>query len=657
MTEPNIPIDESPPIDELQTEDVLEGFLSDEARQRLDNTISRVYNIAETWRPVSEAIQSVVSTAALVEETTRPVREMASRIMESLDPLRSGLQQHIEGQLLYSVGVGVSDTEQANQLNHEIEVIKSITSETIEDRYEKEVYGLFSGAATLSDYDQRVSLYNLASKDVKEQVDSITNRKMPVMSEFIEAIRKDHSSLFASIDSGEITLAELGITPEQEKEQRAHLFQRDMTEIYAFLYELKREKRAYARRKDSNKTAVSTGLFIANDHLTNALARRGENHIRPQDYFSDEPIKVKSGLGGWTELVVSTDADINDVYETYQISDRFRYWADAYYALAFENPGEPIRGTEVLLRNGYSNPYSPSAVSTIEDAAKHLYKGVKTHLWTDVSNEIPLGKKKNAYKRTQAIQSQAIIDGDFTLEEWTDEKGNTYKDFSIVLKGSPEECLPLAHLAAERGQLATAAEDEIAFRTIKKLDTDDRQIWRYILRQSKEKKTSNTIYFSTMWPTLELKEPDYLKPILDKNGNPVMEPVLDKNGNPKKDENGEVKTKPKSQVMTYQKAKDEIRFNPKIDQKEKDRQIAALERKRKIAINSQQNRKLNKLEAMLDEAQSDSGIDAYSKKEITFPKKIKSWKRVEDSKGKWIGIKIIPLDKETGQEKPSNKSS
>lgn len=592
----------------------------------LNNDYQKIMQTDQDYR--LKAKQTLQKSVTGFEKSIREARETILEIIDPDSTLNAHLKEILE----------IKPTELYSRRSHQLLTAGPLPLPEIQN-----VMGNLSFWRFFSDSD----FYKDMEPDL-ERINPIAIELQRKLFMFTEKFVIEHYRLLADIDAGERSTEGLGITEEELAQQKAHQFSSDLLEIYEFMYSI--NAKTYRRRKDENKTAVSTGLFIANDHITNALTRRGDNHIAPQDYFSGEYVRVNSGLGGYTELLVTTDSDINEVYENYQLSDRFRYWADAYYALAFENPGEPIRGTEILERNGYSNPYDPSATKAIEDAIRNLDKGIRTRIATDVSNEVIQGKKKNAYRRNQAIKLQPIIDGKITLEEWTDDKGKKYKDFSISLNGSPDESLPLANLAAERHQLARATEEEITFHTIPNLDTDDRQIWRYILRQLKEKKTSNNIYFSTMWKTLELKEPEYLKPILDEKGNPVLETIIDKDGNPKTGKDGKPKTREKKLAMTYQDAKNEILADPKLDRKAKDKQLAALERKRKIAINSQRNRKTKKLEAMLDEAQTDRGISCYSKNEITFPKKIKAWKPIYDGKNKWVGIAVTPLPKSKTEE-------
>lgn len=369
----------------------------------------------------------------------------------------------------------------------------------------------------------------------------------------------------------------------------------------------------YSRRREANLKGEET--YLMNDPITNALMGRHENHITADQYFSKNAIRVKAGKKRTMWLSLTTEEQIDKAYEEYQVSDRTRYWLDALYTVAYSNPGEKIYGTDLLAKNGYSNPYDDHAIEALEDAARNISKARKTTVFVDVSNQ--KATRKNAV-RVKATRLQPLVDGVITLEEWRTIGGRTFRDFSIELNKSPEESLPLANAAIQAGYFTTVQDSEFDFHTVRELTLNDRQMWRYILRRIKEKGTSNRILFETMFRDLDLD-----------SGKTTIET---------KDDNGKVV----KMKVPFREARNRIQ-RATIPREEKDSRLKALSAKEKKSERERNARMLAKLEKMLNEAKTDHGIDCYTKKEVTFPKKIRGWKYVRDDHMHIIGVDVVPL--------------
>ena len=116
-----------------------------------------------------------------------------------------------------------------------------------------------------------------------------------------------------------------------------------------------------------------------------------------------------------------------------------------------------------------------------------------------------------------------MVNGIIDLDEYTEDDGNVLRDFTVNLQTKePAEALPLARYAKARGMLTTVEKGDYTFDSIKRLRTDDRQMWAYILRIVRSRKLRGTILFDTMWRNLELEESDTSEyEDVDKQGNPL----------------------------------------------------------------------------------------------------------------------------------------
>ena len=91
-------------------------------------------------------------------------------------------------------------------------------------------------------------------------------------------------------------------------------------------------------------------------------------------------------------------------------------------------------------------------------------------------------------------------------------KDGEMEDFRIELNvrnGEPLSALPLAVYAYSKRQLLTFSRDDFRFDGLR-LSTEHRRMWLYVLRRLREKGTSNTIVFKTMFDEMGL-DPDRSK--------------------------------------------------------------------------------------------------------------------------------------------------
>lgn len=282
-------------------------------------------------------------------------------------------------------------------------------------------------------------------------------------------------------------------------------------------------KSEYTRKSGGNVT--SAGLLAMTGPLTNALMGRHEGSISPEQYFTKDSVRVNTGSGGYVMLDVRAgdETEIDAAYREYRLNDRDRFWLDPLYTLAIKNGRRTIEGSEILKLRGYANPYAESSATTMADALKSISKAISTRVAIDVSGEKRNRRKGNA-KLVSSIRLQPVVNATVDLDRYEDEDG-AVKDFTINLQTSePIESLPLAKYEMARKMLTTVSADDFDFKSVKKLTTDDRQMWSYVLRTIKSEQLSGTILFETMWRNLELQEPDVSPYAYVRDGIPLDKP-------------------------------------------------------------------------------------------------------------------------------------
>lgn len=377
---------------------------------------------------------------------------------------------------------------------------------------------------------------------------------------------------------------------------------------------IRRILRGDYQRKDSGNVSI-TSIQLMTGPITNALMARNEGHITPRSYFENGGVEVNTGAGGHVMVDVTADSSVavNSPYREYQLTDRDRFWLDPLYTLAIEEGRTEVYGSEILKLRGYANPYDDSAASAMADAAASIDKASATRLWIDVTEE-RRNKRKGRGKLIQAMAPTGVVDGKVileTLEEETEDgKTRRVRDFCVKLNArNPEDSLPIAKYERTRGMFTTAIKSDFTFTSVRKLTTDDRQMWSYVLRIIKAKRLSGTILFETMWRNLELREPE-ISPYayLDRQKRPLDRPLRD-GGKPIPEAEAELATEEE------------------------------LERRRNEAVRRQHDRMLKKLEKMLNEKQALKKKGAERDAAI-----LQKWEYVTNkSTGSVEGLKITRL--------------
>ena len=274
--------------------------------------------------------------------------------------------------------------------------------------------------------------------------------------------------------------------------------------VYSIVYPQKRQ------RRKSNVTTKQ--VVMPNDAITNAFFGRESNAIQPWDYFNhDTPKKalpVATGNNGYANVIVIQDANttIDAAIETYRMTPEDRFWLEAICSLARDGY-KVISGSDLLKFNGYQNPYQASAQETMRRAYQSVRKMHYMRIAIDTTKE----NSKRYPNLSKSYDEQPLVDCGWRVMRFED--GSL--DFEIVLNlmrdGTPLGALPLAVYAADKNQLLLAERTDFEFRTVKRLELHQRLMWRYVLRRMKDKTTSTTIVFDTIFKNIGLDDLDRFK--------------------------------------------------------------------------------------------------------------------------------------------------
>jgi len=377
----------------------------------------------------------------------------------------------------------------------------------------------------------------------------------------------------------------------------------------------RRTKREYRRRKGTNVTTHALDVVI--DPLTNALT--DGKTFKPQDYFSGKPVKVNTGNGGHALLTIyaGDDVDIDAAYSAYGIDDRTRFWLDPLYKLAYEGH-TVITGSDLLKANRITNPYKEESQGAMRDALENITKATSTRILVDLSHEKRNQRRGNA-RIINSAGLRSIVGASIDLDTLETENGEVVRDFTINLltkDGNVGDALPLAEYARSRGMLTTVSEEDSTF-TGMRVDLDQRQMWRYVLRRIQSKTLSGTILFSTMWDILDVEDPD-----VSEWEDPAAVRAVDKQIGTARESLSAYEEEPPealvAEIESLEARREELTSKRASD--------TVISRRRADAVRKKRERMLTALEKMLDQ-----------KKGILF----KSWSWHKDADGKVDGIKIV----------------
>jgi len=274
--------------------------------------------------------------------------------------------------------------------------------------------------------------------------------------------------------------------------------------IYSIVYPQKR------RRRKSNVTTKQ--VVMPNDAITNAFFGRESNAIQPWDYFnhdtSKKALSVATSNNGHANVVVIHDAEttIDAAIETYRMTPEDRFWLEAICSLARDGY-TVISGSDLLKFNGYQNPYQTSARDTMRRAYQSVRKMHRMRIAIDTTKE----NSKRYPNLAKSYDEQPLVDCGWRVMRFDDESLDFEITLNLTKDGTPLGALPLAVYARDKKQLLLAKRTDFEFKTIGKLTLEHRLMWRYVLRRMKDKTTSPTIVFDTIFKNIGLENVDRQK--------------------------------------------------------------------------------------------------------------------------------------------------
>lgn len=309
---------------------------------------------------------------------------------------------------------------------------------------------------------------------------------------------------------GEFKRAETGGEPISILEVVANLAiqhaesKKEAEKIFYELFSIKEEEPT--RRARGKGAAKVAEILSPNDIVTNALFERGPNAIQPAQYFSDEPIEIKTGKDISAEVLIANDFELDEAIEAYRLDAYDRFWFEKVCTIALEGRTE-IKGSEILKLAGYKNPYKAGAISTMESAARSVDKMRRTTVTIDTTNERAKYNKSGG-RLVRDISRKNIITGTLHLEKYDD---GTH-DFTLELHtdetGETVSALPLMQYATDKGQILMLPNDNAAFEGPEKIrpTIEQRVMWSYVERRLASKSQSDTIIIETIFKNMDLKD-------------------------------------------------------------------------------------------------------------------------------------------------------
>ena len=262
------------------------------------------------------------------------------------------------------------------------------------------------------------------------------------------------------------------------------------------------------RQKLERTRSLSTPqVTVANDKVSKAVFGRGKEHVEAEGYFTapdGNPMQLATGKGMSVGVSLASSFPLDADPDTYMLSDVDRFWLDGLSSLAWDGHIK-FFGSDILSLMGYTRPRAAGCQETMREAWESVVRLTNTRISIDTSGEmrafdgeaapnIPYEPVVNAHTRLVMSDDGEMIDFSVELN---------------VRNDDPLSALPLATYALAKRQLLTFSRDDFRFDGLR-LSGEHRRMWLYVLRRLREKGTSNTIVFKTMFDEMGLN-PDRSK--------------------------------------------------------------------------------------------------------------------------------------------------
>ena len=197
------------------------------------------------------------------------------------------------------------------------------------------------------------------------------------------------------------------------------------------------------------------------------------------------------------------DFNIEDDPTSYGLTAKERYWHETAETLARDGY-TVIRGSDLLKKNGFLNPYRKEAADVMKEAARVMYDLTGRRIAIDTTDQYKHGREGATLRRQTTLRP--IIDGEYSFTEWDDDSG-AVRDFEVELRGdTPEESFPLLEYQLEHKMFSDIPGDDDCLDGLR-LTLDHRVLWREVRRRMlSHELSSNRIRFDTLFKSLGMTD-------------------------------------------------------------------------------------------------------------------------------------------------------
>lgn len=260
------------------------------------------------------------------------------------------------------------------------------------------------------------------------------------------------------------------------------------------------------QKLERTRSLTTPQVTVANDKVSKAVFGRGKEHVEAAGYFTapDGPAtQLATGKGMSVGVSLASSFPLDADPATYMLSDVDRFWLDGLSSLAWDGHIK-FFGSDILALMGYTRPRAEGCRETMREAWDSVVRLTNTRISIDTAGEM------RAFDGSApTISSEPVVNARTRLVMGDD---GEMIDFSVELNvrdDDPLSALPLATYAYNKRQLLTFSRDDFRFDGLR-LSSEHRRMWLYVLRRLREKGTSNTIVFKTMFDEMGL-DPDRSK--------------------------------------------------------------------------------------------------------------------------------------------------
>lgn len=269
------------------------------------------------------------------------------------------------------------------------------------------------------------------------------------------------------------------------------------------LSKFEKERQPYLRDYD---------VMVTTDPIAGALFDPGrDGYIEPGEWWDEEPKEIRSSKHGHIalQLRLPQGIQIDDEQAEQKLTATERFWYETAEKLAREGR-HIIRGSDMLKKNGFSNPYRKTSAPTMADAARAMVTLTGRRIFIDTTNEYK-GVKHGGMELKRQITLRPILDGEYSFTEWGD-GSKTVRDFEIRLRtDNPVDAFALLGYQLEHGMFADLPGHDDCLDHMGKLTLDNRKMWREVRRRMAIEnmpgdgvRGERRILFSTLFKTLDI---------------------------------------------------------------------------------------------------------------------------------------------------------